>query len=173
MQLLEIAIRTALGAVFAIAAASKLRRRAAFDDFVDTLPQLGPLSLPAVGAAVVTLELAVPVLLLAWPPAGLVLVMALLGGFTAVMVKTLRAGAPLTCRCFGASAQPIGPGHVVRNALLLAAAAVAAVAVWLGDGAAPPSDPATAAIALALGAIAGLLITRWDDLAFVFGSTPA
>lgn len=172
MQHLEIAIRAALGAVFAIAAASKLRRRAAFDDFVETLPPWGPLSLPAVGAAVVALELAVPVLLLAWPRAGLVLVMALLGGFTAVMVKTLRAGAPLTCRCFGASAQPIGVGHVVRNALLLAAAAVAALAAWLG-GAAPPAEPATAAVALALGAIAGLLITRWDDLAFVFGSTAA
>lgn len=172
MQLLEIAIRTALGAVFAIAAASKLRRRTAFDDFVDTLPQWGPLSLPAVGAAVVTLELAVPVLLLAWPRAGLFLVMALLGSFTAVMVKTLRAGAPLTCRCFGASAQPIGVGHVVRNALLLAAAAVAERSAGL-SAAAPPSDPATVAVAMALGAIAGLLITRWDDLAFVFGSTAA
>jgi hypothetical protein len=171
MQLIEIAIRTALAAVFAIAAASKLRSRAAFDDFVDTLPELGPPSLATVaGAAVVALELAAPVLLLASPRAGLVLVMALLGGFTAVMVVTLRTGGSMTCRCFGASEQPIGAGHVVRNALLIAAAAGAA---WLGVG--DPSHPggAEVGVAMALGAISGVLITRWDDLAFIYGRTAA
>lgn len=171
MQLIEIAIRTALAAVFAIAAASKLRSRAAFDDFVDTLPELGPSRLvPVAGAALVALELAAPVLLLAHPRAGLVLVMALLGGFTAVMVVTLRAGGSMTCRCFGASEQPIGGGHVVRNALLIAAAAIAA---GLGGGATSHPGGAEVGVAMALGAIAGVLATRWDDLAFVYGRTAA
>lgn len=170
MQLIEIAIRTALGVVFAIAAASKLRSRAAFDELVDTLPVRGPLRPTAVGAAVVALELAVPGLLLAQPQAGLLLAAALLGAFTAVMVATLRAGAPLTCRCFGASAQPIGAGHVARNALLLTAALGAA---WIGAADASPADPAEAAVAMALGAIPGLLATRWDDLAFVLGRASA
>lgn len=171
MQLIEIAIRTGLAAVFTIAAASKLRSRAAFDDFVDTLPELGSSRLATVaGAAVVTLELAAPVLLFASPRAGLVLVLALLGVFTAVMVVTLRAGGSMTCRCFGASEQPIGAGHVVRNALMIAAAAGAA---WLSGGDTPHLEAAEVGVAMALGAISGVLITRWDDLAFVFGRTTA
>ena len=121
-----------------------------------------------VGAAVVTLELAAPVLLVVHPRAGLALVLGLVGAFTTAMVVALRRGAPLTCRCFGASAQPIGAGHVVRNALLLAATALATAAAWLGERGAPSADLAEVAIAAALGAIAGVLITRWDDLVFVY-----
>ena len=168
MQLIEIGIRTALGAVFAIAAGSKLRSRAAFDEFIDTLPELGPLRgerLTVVGAAVVALELAAPVLLVVHPRAGLALVLGLVGAFTTAMVVALRRGAPLTCRCFGASAQPIGAGHVVRNALLLAATALATAAAWLGERGAPSAE---VAIAAALGVIAGVVITRWDDLVFVY-----
>jgi len=171
MQLIEIGVRAALGAVFAIAAGSKLRSRAAFDEFIDTLPEIGPLRgerLTVVGAAVVALELAAPVLLVVHPRAGLALVLGLVGAFTTAMVVSLRRGAPLTCRCFGASAQPIGAGHVVRNALLLAATALATAAAWLGERGAPSADLAEVAIAAALGAIAGVLITRWDDLVFVY-----
>lgn len=170
MQLIEIGVRAALGAVFAIAAGSKLRSRAAFDEFVDTLPELGPLRggrLPMVGAVVVALELAAPVLLAIRPRLGLALVLGLVGAFTTAMIVTLRRGTPLTCRCFGASAQPVGAGHVVRNALLLAACALATAAGW-GERIAPSADLAEVAIAAALGLIAGILITRWDDLAFVY-----
>ena len=53
--------------------------------------------------------------------AGLVIV------FTALIVVRLRQGRRPPCACFGAwSARPIGPGNVVRNAILVALALVAA-----------------------------------------------
>ena len=54
--------------------------------------------------------------------------MALLAVFTVLIVRKLMAGEHPPCACFGAwSAKPIGRGHVVRNAVLMVLAAVAAL----------------------------------------------
>ncbi len=51
-----------------------------------------------------------------------------LGVFTALIVARLREGKRPACACFGAwSAKPIGAGNVVRNGVLMAVAAVAAL----------------------------------------------
>lgn len=48
--------------------------------------------------------------------------------FTALLLLRLREGKRPPCACFGAwSAKPLGPGHVVRNLVLLAIAVVAIV----------------------------------------------
>lgn len=48
--------------------------------------------------------------------------------FTVLLVGKIAAGEHPPCACFGAwSAKPIGWGHVVRNTVLLALAAVAAL----------------------------------------------
>jgi len=156
-----------LGAVFAISGIGKLRSHTAFDHFVDSLPALpGVLRdhAVAIAAAVVALELAALLLLILWPLAGLATSAALLATFTAVMIHALRAGTAMVCRCFGAEATPIGRHHVVRNALLTSAS----LAALCGPVALGPRDPASAAIAIGVGLLLGVLVTRWDDLVFVF-----
>jgi hypothetical protein len=95
MQLVELGIRAMLGGVFAIDAAGKLRSRAAFDSFVDSIPTLPGVTrdrLVAIAATVVALELAAVMLLIVRPLAGLGAATGLLAAFTVVMIVTLRAG---------------------------------------------------------------------------------
>jgi uncharacterized membrane protein YphA (DoxX/SURF4 family) len=55
--------------------------------------------------------------------------LALLVAFTALIAMRLREGRHPPCACFGAwSARPLGTGHLVRNGLLIALAAVALAA---------------------------------------------
>jgi hypothetical protein len=171
MQLIELGIRVMLGAVFAIAAAGKLRSRAAFDAFVDTIPAYRNARadrLASVAAVVIAAELVAVVLLIVCPLAGLVMTSGLLGAFATLMIVTLRAGTPMVCRCFGAHAEPVGRGHVVRNAVLLLAGAVAAAARWSGSAGGSGVDAAMAVVVIAVAAILGVLISRWDDLVFMF-----
>lgn len=56
-------------------------------------------------------------------------VAALLAAFTGVLLRPLLRGRHPVCACFGTwSAKPIGPASVVRNAVLIALAVVAAIA---------------------------------------------
>jgi uncharacterized membrane protein YphA (DoxX/SURF4 family) len=49
--------------------------------------------------------------------------------FSSLVVARLREGRHPPCACFGAwSARPLGPGHLVRNGLLVVLAVVAAAA---------------------------------------------
>jgi len=53
---------------------------------------------------------------------------ALLAVFTFLIGRKIAVGEHPPCACFGAwSAKPIGPGHVARNAVLMALAIVAAL----------------------------------------------
>jgi uncharacterized membrane protein YphA (DoxX/SURF4 family) len=151
--------RSALATIFIVAGTSKLRSRAALRELVDSLPAFGiPSSLATsfVAAMLALAELATAALLVAVPRAGGIAAALLLAGFAVGIAKVITSHAPVTCRCFGASAQPVGKGAA------LAIAAIPAVAL-------APSLPLAAAT---LGGLAlGALITRWDDLAFIF-STP-
>ena len=65
---------------------------------------------------------------LARRPASIV-ALVLLVVFSTLLIMRLREGAHPPCACFGAwSARPLGPGHLVRNGLLVALAVVAAAA---------------------------------------------
>jgi hypothetical protein len=88
------------------------------------------LGLPAPAAftrAVPAAELGVATTLLAAPRAGAAAALLLLGGFTLVLARVVRRGLDVSCGCFGAaSAAPVTGVTLLRNALLLVAAVIAA-----------------------------------------------
>lgn len=114
-----------LGCAFLVAGGSKL---AAAESWPNEARGLGApgWSIPivpwfelALGATLVVQAAPVPAALVA---AGLLVL------FTALIVARLREGARPPCACFGAwSSRPLGPGHVMRNAALLALAGLSMV----------------------------------------------
>ena len=172
MTALALGCRAMLAVVMGAAAASKLRRRG-FASFVEALLGFGVPAALARGSpaglarAIVALEAAAAVLLLIAPAAGLALALALVAAFTVALYRVVRSGREVACRCFGASMAPVGVAHLVRNAVLLAVigAGVAATVLAAGAAVAPPARLA----AIALGALAGAAVTRWDDLAYLVG----
>jgi hypothetical protein len=172
MTYLDIGCRALLTVVFFAAATGKIRR-GGFAEFVASLAPIrwiGPAARRPAAAATVVAE-AATVLLLWIPgtaPAGYLLAIGSLAAFTATLVISLRQGATLRCRCFGHDAGPVRPHHVARNLGLVAVAGLGlATAATLTTTA---TTPAGWALAILTGAVAGLITTRWDDLAFVFGS---
>ena len=115
-----------LGAAFVLAGASKLAAGRAWPAQAAGLgaPQWSVGPLPWV-------ELVLGALLisnLVRRPASIVALVLLLL-FSTLVIARLREGRHPPCACFGAwSARPLGPGHLVRNGLLVVLAIVAAVA---------------------------------------------
>ncbi|MGP3934221.1 MauE/DoxX family redox-associated membrane protein [Nonomuraea sp. KM88] len=177
MQYVALGLRCAISLVFLVAVLGKLRSKNAFGRFAGSVPDVLP-GLPsrvtvAVGAAVVAAEASVVVLLVAegTAPAGLVLAGAVLLTFCAAIGRVIRTGARTPCRCFGATASPLGGRHLIRNLLLVLAAAAGVAA----HREAPPDSlhPAGAVIALVAGAAAALAVVLLDDLADLFAGRPA
>nr|WP_225311513.1 MauE/DoxX family redox-associated membrane protein [Microbispora cellulosiformans] len=184
MALLFDFCRLLTGIVFLTSAVSKLRGRAAYEEFTAATRALAP-RLPARPAAalVVAAEAAVAPLL-AWRPtalAGFCVALGLLVAFTVAMAAALRRRRRVLCRCFGASTVPVGPGHLVRNAVLAAAAATgAAQAAMTGamtgaaaGSAGAPADlgvAGPAAAALTAGA-AAVLLSATGEIAGLFTNT--
>jgi ABC-type microcin C transport system permease subunit YejB len=161
-----VACRCAVGLVFLVAVAGKVRGRSTFDAFAGSVRALLPMARyhRQLASAVVAAEAAVPVLL-ALPTtarAGAAWAAVVLLAFTAAVVAALRRGPGVPCRCFGASTVPLGRRHVVRNALLLAAVAGAAFPVPTAG------HPAGTALALFAGGCAALVITRFDEITDLF-----
>ncbi|MEV5742741.1 MauE/DoxX family redox-associated membrane protein [Microbispora rosea] len=178
--------RLLTGIVFLMSAVSKLRGRAAYEEFTAATRALVRLPARPVAALVVAAEIAIAPLL-AWRPtvlAGFCVALGLLVAFTAVIVVALRRGRRVPCRCFGASAVPVGAGHLARNAVLIVVAAAGAVqagagAVQAGAGALHAGTDAVfaglgpaglAAVALAAGAVA-VLLSAIGEIAGLFTSS--
>lgn len=178
MAYLLLACSLTLALVFGMSAASKTGR-SAFGEFASSA---GPLEVlpralrrPA-ATATLAAEVVLTVLLLisvvaafttALAPVAVIAyagAAALLLAFTVAIVLTLRRGSRKPCRCFGAKATPLGPAHVVRNVLLLAVALAGLVALT-GNSEVAPAGAALAGVA---GLVAGLLVTRFDDLTDLF-----
>jgi hypothetical protein len=163
--------RIALASMFALAARGKLANRDAFTSFVASLVAFGVprrLATRPAGALIVGAELVAAIALVGAPVAGGALAAALLAGFALGTGHVLRGGHAVRCRCFGSSsAAPVGRSELARN-LVLAALALALAAL-------APSYPmssliqADAILAALVGLGLGTLITRWDDLRFLFG----
>nr|WP_277989475.1 MauE/DoxX family redox-associated membrane protein [Corallococcus sp. NCSPR001] len=167
MSAVNLACRLMLSLVFVVAAFGKARGRKPFEDFIQTLGNFGlPPSLVGspLAAFLILAEAASAVLLLLNVAAGYALALALLGSFTLGIAWVLRRGGKVACRCFGASNTPVGAAHLVRNVLLLAVTAVGAVS-HAASGA--PVTVAMGAIAGTAGVLAGIFVTRWDDLVFL------
>ena len=126
-----IAARLALALVFAVAGVAKLR------DFAGTTAMLRSFGAPGAAAGplarclpVAEILVAVTLLPTALAHAASVAACALLAVFTAAIGVNLARGRKPECRCFGqVAAAPIGPKTLVRNAVLLAVAALASLAV--------------------------------------------
>ncbi|HEX4815154.1 MAG TPA: MauE/DoxX family redox-associated membrane protein [Nonomuraea sp.] len=161
--------RVLLAVVFFAAAVSKARGRRERAEFRASLGAFGvrPRWRSGVAAVVITCELATAVLLAAdvTALAGLAVGATLLLVFTMAITSALRRGASATCRCFGASTQPLGRRHLVRNALLLAFAAVGFT------GTSPTAalgaagwNPAALLVAGFVAVILAILVISYDDL---------
>lgn len=190
MDHLTIGCACILALVFAVSAASKLRGRAAFDEFAYATRTLLTASAQALRGAErrrpgervvrfvalgVAMAEAVAVPLVAVPATarvGFGLAAVLLTCFSVAIALTLRRGVSTACRCFGAASAPLSRRHLVRNALLLA---VAVAGLVTADGSLDGVHPAGAAVAAVTGAVAAVLLIRIDDLADLFApaaSTP-
>ncbi|WP_460526804.1 MauE/DoxX family redox-associated membrane protein [Flindersiella endophytica] len=171
MQSLEIGCRCLLGIVFLLAAVSKLSGRNGFRAFTTSIQNMRLLPVilvRPVALAVVAIEVAIPPLL-AVPLAttaiaGFVVAGVQLTGFSVAIMLSLRRGHRVPCRCFGSSSLPLGPRHVVRNALLVGVA-VLGVVVSVGSSQSPM---ATLVLAGGIGLILGGLVAALDDLITLF-----
>ncbi|GAA0952983.1 MauE/DoxX family redox-associated membrane protein [Nonomuraea longicatena] len=169
MHYVLIACQALLAVVFVIAVVGKLRGP---DEFVASIVALRLLPRAASrvaayavlgGEVVVVVALAVPYTV----AVGLAGAAALLLALTTGIVVALRRGQSAPCRCFGASAAPLGRTHVVRNLVLagLAGAGLAAGAM-AGEGAMHLAGVVLALVAAGVGA---LIVVRLDDLVGLFG----
>ncbi|NNB84689.1 hypothetical protein HJC10_24100 [Corallococcus exiguus] len=157
-----------LAMVFALAALGKARGRKPFEDFIQTLKSFGlPRALAGapLAATLILAEAASALLLLVGMGAGYVLALLLLVGFTLGIAWVIRQGKKVACRCFGASNAPVSAAHLVRNGLLLTITVVGAVSHEAASGGLAVG---MGVIAGTVGALAGLFVTRWDDLVFLF-----
>ncbi len=115
-----------LGAAFVLAGASKLAAGRAWP------AQAAGLGAPTWSVAPLPwIELGLGAILvsnLVRRPAAIVALVLLLV-FSSLVIARLREGRHPPCACFGAwSARPLGPGHLVRNGVLVVLAIVAAAA---------------------------------------------
>jgi hypothetical protein len=169
MSQFTVLLSLALGAVFAVAAATKLTRTG-FDRFAAMVADVGvpaPASRP-VAAAVVAAEVAVAGLALTpvGAPIAAGLAVALLGAFTAVTAAVVRRGAAVTCRCFGAGRR-MSAVHVVRDAGLTALAALTLV-LHATAGALWSTDAVLAGSVVAV--LVAVLVSGFDELAELLGA---
>ncbi|MFJ2770928.1 MauE/DoxX family redox-associated membrane protein [Streptomyces sp. NPDC087300] len=169
MPYVTLALRCLVGVVFLVSASSKVAGRgrfAAFRASVDAMGVLPARRVPLAARLVVGTECAVPLLLVSAPSLGFALACGLLVAFTAGIAGTLRRGAAVPCRCFGASARPLGRAHVVRNALLTCCTLTGEAGVLLSESAG--AGGAAGSAALFAGACCAGLVVLLDDLIDLF-----
>ncbi len=159
-----LAARALLGVVFAVALVGKVatgRRRREFAGSLGAY-RIGPGWRRPVAYAVAAVELAVIVLLAA--PGGAVPGLALALGVLAVFtVTTVRSGSAGACHCFGAAGRGTTGSFVARNVLLTGVAVIGLGCAAAAAAGAP--GRAGTVLAAGTGALIGVLVTRWDDLA--------
>ncbi|QXE38753.1 hypothetical protein KQY30_35650 [Streptomyces sp. GMY02] len=175
MTYVEIGVRCLIGTVFLASSLGKSTGRRAFGEFVGAVRAmpvpLGPLPARPVAVGVLLAEFTVAALLLTPSPApavvgALALASGLLTAFTVGIVMSVRRGLATPCRCFGASATPMGTPHAVRNGVLLTASLTGAWTVATVRPAVVEPLGAVAACLMGL-ALAGL-VTAWDTVAELF-----
>lgn len=180
MTYVLVACGVLLTGVFATSAASKLRGRTAFAEFVTATARIGgfrpdrarPVAMVVAGAEVaivlgfVTAALAASRTLAGLAAAGAAL---LLAAFTGAVARAVRRGAAVPCRCFGASKTPLGRRHLVRNAVLLVAAGLGLAGALAAGGA--PVHPGGLAVAAGAGVLVAILAVATDEIADLFAYT--
>ncbi|MBT2369921.1 methylamine utilization protein MauE [Streptomyces sp. ISL-10] len=179
-----------IGTVFLVASVSKLRGRAQFEEFAESVQQLGlvprrwgrPVAVLAAGGEVlVPFVLASPLIgggppavasaFLSAPAFGLGLAVVLLLAFTTAIALAMRRGSGTSCRCFGTSSAPLGVQHVVRNLLLAALAVAGLVGALTHRLSAVEYLPAVTAGGV--GVVVAILCVFLDDIIDLFSPQPS
>jgi hypothetical protein len=168
MSYVAVGCRVFLAVVFLLAVTGKIAGWRAFREFTQSVVglRLVPRRAAAEVAATVAAAEGLAVLLAAIPgrDAGIAggLWAALLAlAFTAVVAVSLRRGQRAPCRCFGASATPLGPRHLTRNTVLLAGALLGVAS----SAASGSPHTAGAIVAAGTGLFAGICVAGFDELA--------
>ncbi|MFE7571788.1 MauE/DoxX family redox-associated membrane protein [Streptomyces sp. NPDC057539] len=169
MQYLALGIRCLIGVVFLVSSVSKVAGRGRFREFVlsvDGMNILPAALVRPVAVCVVVTECAVWILLVApaGAVAGLTVAAGLLAALAVAISGALRRGVAASCRCFGASAAPLGRLHVVRNWTLVALAVTGALASR-ADG---PAHMAAVLVTVTAGLMLGCLVAVLDEIAGLF-----
>lgn len=165
MSTVDLTCRGTLVLVFLASAIGKMGNFGGFVAAVRGL-RLVPAAWPRTVARVVVAAEAVAAGLLVLPPAfataGFVLVILLCVVFGAVIESSVRRDMHVACPCFGASADLLNRGHLVRNGILVAVAAVGLAGIDTGRAAfVPVLVAAVAAVFVAA------VVVRFDDVAEV------
>jgi hypothetical protein len=175
------------GCVFAASARGKLSGRQAYIAYRAGLRQAALVPerfLPTVAAVLCAAEVAVAAgglaaaaAATAWLPGSRLLSVGALAAataLTAVLVAgvalVVRRGSASPCACFGSGVgRPLGWMHLIRNLSLLVM-----IAGGLAGASIALARPALAGelLAVATGALASLLIIRWEELADLFALPP-
>ncbi|TMR22378.1 methylamine utilization protein MauE [Nonomuraea turkmeniaca] len=160
-----VASQVLLTTVFVVSAYSKLRSRAALQSFAATLRLLpGPVRFPA-AMATVAMELVAAATLIVLPHTGLAASGMLLIAFSIWIAVSLRWGRREPCQCFGVSATPLGPVHLIRNGVLLLVVALGWVTLMFPGG---PVTVVGLALAVPVGLVGAILLIVFDDIADLF-----
>lgn len=162
--------RVLLAATLAVAGLGKLRGRASFAAFADTLRDLGWRSAACrrlAAAALPLAELGSALLLAAWLAGiwGYAAALVLLLVMTAVAATAVRRGRRLRCRCFGRTEERIGVSTLIRNGVLMLAGTAglgAAIASSSRSG-----SPAVEVLGAGSGLLAAAMIVYWADLGYL------
>ncbi|WP_327287687.1 MauE/DoxX family redox-associated membrane protein [Streptomyces sp. NBC_01198] len=166
MEFVAMSCRILLLVVFTVAVVSKVRSAESFGGFVRSVrgfAALSPSQGRVVARAVIGAEAVVIVLLLLTGPrvtVGFALAGSVLAVFSLAIGASLRRGARVPCRCFGASTSSSGALGLVRNGFLIAVAVTGAVGTHHGL---PPASGAVAAAGTGL--VLGVVVTVLDDIA--------
>lgn len=171
MTYLALCLIMLITGTFAISAVSKLHSRPAFAGFAAAVREMTGMPVRtarAVAACVAVLEIAIAVMsaLPGTGRAGLATAVLLLAMFTALLLRTVTSGRRVPCNCFGASSTPASVRHIVRNLMLIVAAATGLV---LGPAFGHAHLPAVAVLICAAAMVVPVaLIALLDDLAGLF-----
>ncbi|MFD9942590.1 MauE/DoxX family redox-associated membrane protein [Nonomuraea sp. NPDC059023] len=168
MEYLVLAARLLIGLTFTFALVSKVRTRASFTRFKDTLGS----SLPGFTAALVLSSEAAIIVLLAIPwtvPLGFLCAAGTLAVFTGYLIWNLRGKNPAPCLCFGGTDTPAGVPHIARNLVLLVIALCGA-ALSATTGALPTYEVNGLMVSLLAGLAAAIVIALLDDVIALFGT---
>jgi hypothetical protein len=146
----------ALALVLGVAGVAKLRRRGLTERSFRSQGLAWP---RALATTVPVTEVVLAAGLVVVPSWAATATLAVLAGFTTFLVRSMRRGDPLGCGCFGATrAVPVGPTELVRNGVLMAAAALVTVAAE--SPTVPGPVPLLTVTVAAVGAVAALAQLR-------------
>lgn len=161
--------------VVGVAIGSKVRTRASFHEFVESLNALGFSSASQsrlFGLLTILAEGAVVILLFPGMPDrrfGFAAATLLFTGLTVGVAVAVAQGRNVPCRCFGGrSVYPLARRHVARNILLLAVAICGLVSAEVNGG-----QPFGHVLAAAAGVLTAMSVLVADDVVDLFVPVPS